>query len=245
MKTARHTRRGGAGKASSQRRGLVHLTGRGLTYHRFRADIQGRNHGRERSTESSHCRSPLTLGRRGRTTGRPGLAGRCGPPGAGPAKSHPEAVKGHHEQGSRRRPDVDGERARGACLPAAPTTPAPAAPRRLPDPAGPRLQQGLIRHPIGSEGTGRYWSGRYKALQTQLERDRDVRRRTAVAASMPSPRSTSTQGDRIQQAKVATDRQKALDELNRLTKAIADGKKAIADFQEEARRSGIPPGWLR
>ena len=41
------------------------------------------------------------------------------------------------------------------------------------------------------------------------------------------------------------ERQKAIADLNRLTKEIADGKKAIADFQEEARRAGVPPGWLR
>ena len=28
-------------------------------------------------------------------------------------------------------------------------------------------------------------------------------------------------------------------------KAIEDGKKAIADFEEEARRAGVPAGWLR
>ena len=49
----------------------------------------------------------------------------------------------------------------------------------------------------------------------------------------------------MQQAKRCDDRQKAIDELNRLTKQIADDKKAIADLQEEARRAGVPPGWLR
>jgi hypothetical protein len=30
-----------------------------------------------------------------------------------------------------------------------------------------------------------------------------------------------------------------------LKQAIVDGKKAIADLGEEARRAGVPPGWLR
>ena len=88
------------------------------------------------------------------------------------------------------------------------------------------------------------WSGRFKALQTQLERDE-----TFATALQSQINALTTQyvnqADPVQQAKVATDRQKALDELNRLTKAIADDKKAIADFQEEARRGGVPPGWLR
>ena len=41
------------------------------------------------------------------------------------------------------------------------------------------------------------------------------------------------------------ERQKAIDELNRLKKEIEDDKKAIAALQEEARRAGVPPGWLR
>ena len=31
----------------------------------------------------------------------------------------------------------------------------------------------------------------------------------------------------------------------RLKKAIENDKKALADLQEEARRAGVPPGWMR
>ena len=44
---------------------------------------------------------------------------------------------------------------------------------------------------------------------------------------------------------IANDRQRSLDELTRLKTAIQDEKKAIDEFQEEARRAGVPPGWLR
>jgi hypothetical protein len=30
-----------------------------------------------------------------------------------------------------------------------------------------------------------------------------------------------------------------------LNKSVQDPQKAIADFLEEARRAGVPPGWLR
>jgi hypothetical protein len=51
--------------------------------------------------------------------------------------------------------------------------------------------------------------------------------------------------DPAQQAVIARDRQRSLGELDRLKKAIEDGRKAIAGLEEEARRAGVPPGWLR
>ena len=44
---------------------------------------------------------------------------------------------------------------------------------------------------------------------------------------------------------IEQNRNRALAELARLQKSIADDRKAIADLEEEARRSGVPPGWLR
>ena len=51
--------------------------------------------------------------------------------------------------------------------------------------------------------------------------------------------------DPAQRALISQNRQRAIVELDRLTKAIAEGKKAIADLEEEARRASVPPGWLR
>ena len=89
-----------------------------------------------------------------------------------------------------------------------------------------------------------YWSGRAKDLQMQLDRDD-----TFMVAMQSRINALATQyfnqADPVQQAKLATDKQKTLDELNRLTKQITDDKKAIADLQEEARRAGVPSGWLR
>jgi hypothetical protein len=89
-----------------------------------------------------------------------------------------------------------------------------------------------------------YWSGRVKTLQGQLERDQSY----AVALESRINALTTqyvNQSDPIQQAAAATDRQNALAEKTRLTKQIEDDKKAITDLQEEARRAGVPPGWLR
>ena len=51
--------------------------------------------------------------------------------------------------------------------------------------------------------------------------------------------------DPVQRAMIAATAQKSIGELKRLNKAIVDDKKAIADLEEEARRAGVPPGWLR
>ena len=55
----------------------------------------------------------------------------------------------------------------------------------------------------------------------------------------------TSRDDPAQRAVVATDRQKALAELARVKDDIARQNKAIADIQDEARRGGIPPGWVR
>jgi hypothetical protein len=51
--------------------------------------------------------------------------------------------------------------------------------------------------------------------------------------------------DPVQRAKIAADRDKALADLDRAKKEIEQHTKAIAGIQEEARRAGAPPGWVR
>ena len=38
---------------------------------------------------------------------------------------------------------------------------------------------------------------------------------------------------------------KAKEDISRLTAIVVNDKRALADFEEEARRAGVPPGWLR
>ena len=51
--------------------------------------------------------------------------------------------------------------------------------------------------------------------------------------------------DPYQRAKIGADRDKALAELGRVQKEVVDGTKAIAAIQEEARKTGVPAGWVR
>jgi hypothetical protein len=89
-----------------------------------------------------------------------------------------------------------------------------------------------------------YWSARMKELRERLQRDQMF-----AEALQTRINSLTTdfvnRDDPAQRAQIGTDRQNALDELARLKKTIDDDKKAIADAEEEARRSGVPAGWLR
>jgi hypothetical protein len=120
-----------------------------------------------------------------------------------------------------------------------PSSPATAAPAQK----APDAEKGAAadKEPVKDQA---YWAGRKKALDQQLDRD------TTYADALQS-RINALQTDFVnrddpaQRAVIERDRQKAIAELNRLKQQIVDGKKAIADFEEEARRAGVPPGWLR
>ena len=89
-----------------------------------------------------------------------------------------------------------------------------------------------------------YWSGRMKQLQVALDRD------TTYSEALQSRINALTtdfvnRDDPVQRGKIGDDRKKAVAELDRLKQQIIDDKKAIADLEEEARRAGVPPGWLR
>ena len=89
-----------------------------------------------------------------------------------------------------------------------------------------------------------YWSARMKELTTQLDRDQGYAEAMQTRVSALTTDFTA-RDDPAQRAVVARDRQRALDELDRLRKAIETDRQALADFQEEARRASVPPGWLR
>jgi DNA repair exonuclease SbcCD ATPase subunit len=89
-----------------------------------------------------------------------------------------------------------------------------------------------------------YWAGRVKQLQEQLDRDQTYA--DAMQSRINGLNADFTaRDDPAQRTVLDNDRRKALAELDRLKQAIVTDKKAIADLQDEARRTGVPPGWLR
>ena len=89
-----------------------------------------------------------------------------------------------------------------------------------------------------------YWFGRLKTLEDKLLRDTNY-----LDAMQTRINALNTdfvnRDDPAQRGVVERDRQKAIAEQNRLKQDVLDDKKAIADLEEEARRAGVPPGWLR
>lgn len=89
-----------------------------------------------------------------------------------------------------------------------------------------------------------YWRARITAAHEQLQRTKLF---TEALQSRINALSTDfvNRDDPAQRALIAQDRQTALAELARTQNETRDLTKAIADIEEEARRAGVPPGWLR
>ena len=90
----------------------------------------------------------------------------------------------------------------------------------------------------------KYWSERKKQLDAKLERDK------VLADAMQSRinglnTDFAARSDPAQRAQIERDRQRAVAELDGLQKAIKADQKALTDFDEEARKASVPPGWIR
>jgi hypothetical protein len=122
-------------------------------------------------------------------------------------------------------------------------TPAAARPEAVKDnKESPKGAQAAGEKPVVKDQS--YWGDRRKSLTAQIDRDQ------TLADALQSRINALTtdfvnRADPAQRAVIERDRQKALAELAGLKKQIEDDKKAIAGFEEEARRAGVPPGWLR
>ena len=94
------------------------------------------------------------------------------------------------------------------------------------------------------KGDAAAWKKRRESIETALERAKTFAealqsRINGLTADF------SARDDPAQRSIVAADKQRALTELDRVKKEIQQNTKALADLQEEARKSGVPPGWLR
>jgi hypothetical protein len=89
-----------------------------------------------------------------------------------------------------------------------------------------------------------YWAGRMKELRTNQERlqifaDSLQSRINALKTDFVN------RDDPAQRAKIEADLNASLAELERVKKDLAGQVKAIQALEDEARRAGVPPGWLR
>jgi len=125
-----------------------------------------------------------------------------------------------------------------AVQPAASSTTTPAAP------AAGQAQSTPEQKPAGSEKNEAWWRNRITTARDELRRNEVFlealqSRVNALSADFVN------RDDPYQRAKIGEERQKTLAQMDQVRKEIEEDKKLIEEIEEEARKAGVPPGWLR
>jgi hypothetical protein len=88
------------------------------------------------------------------------------------------------------------------------------------------------------------WRARMSQARTDLDRSKMFAEALQTRANSLWADFTA-RDDPAQRSVIEAERKKTLSELDRVKGEIESKTKAIADLEEEARRAGVPPGWLR
>jgi hypothetical protein len=118
--------------------------------------------------------------------------------------------------------------------------PPPAAgaqPPSTPDASQPPAPAGLVKDEA-------YWKKRMADVRAALDRSKTFADALQVQINSLT-NDFIARDDPAQKAKLGADRDKALAQLENLQKEITANTKAIADVEEEARKAGVPAGWVR
>jgi hypothetical protein len=98
--------------------------------------------------------------------------------------------------------------------------------------------------PKPAERDETYWKGRMTAARDAVNRSKMFL--DALQSRINALTTDFTnRDDPYQRAAIEQDRNKALAELERVKQDIDDQTKAIAAIEDEARKAGVPSGWLR
>jgi len=101
-----------------------------------------------------------------------------------------------------------------------------------------------VKPPDTVEKDETWWRTRMVKARADVERDR------LIVAALESrvnalTRDVANRDAPLERAALVAERLRAISELERMRQQVTDGVKAIADIEDEARRGGVPPGWLR
>jgi hypothetical protein len=123
-----------------------------------------------------------------------------------------------------------------------PAPPAPATGAEPQPPAG--GEQKPEAAPSDSSQGEAHWRARMNEAREELRRNEMF---AEALQSRINGLSTDfvNRDDPAQRARVGEDRDKALTEFNRVKGDIEKARKRIQDIEEEARKAGVPAGWLR
>src|SRR6185436_20385489 len=100
------------------------------------------------------------------------------------------------------------------------------------------------KSPQDSKGDEASWRARMQSARETLQRNQMFAEALQSRINGLTTEFTS-RDDPAQRASIANDRDKALTELNRVKDDIVKQSKAISDIQDEARKTGVPAGWVR
>ncbi|MEP7118600.1 MAG: hypothetical protein ABI880_13505 [Acidobacteriota bacterium] len=89
-----------------------------------------------------------------------------------------------------------------------------------------------------------YWKGRMTAARESVERSKTFAEALQTRINSLTA-DVISRDDPAQQRLIGENRTKAVAELDRVQREIATQNKAIAAIEDEARKAGVPPGWLR
>jgi hypothetical protein len=145
--------------------------------------------------------------------------------------------------------DLRGAPAPAQTTPPAPSTDAPSSPAPAPADGGAKAADGQAPTVDGKpaadpKGDAASWRKRREDIETALDRAKMFAEALQSRVNGLSA-DFAARDDPAQRSRVGADRQKALTELERVKTEISKHAKALTDLQEEARKSGVPPGWLR
>jgi hypothetical protein len=117
------------------------------------------------------------------------------------------------------------------------TTPAPAAPAT-------QAEAPPTTEPPDPTKDEKYWRDRMADARARLAQNQVM---LAALESRVNALMTDfvNRDDPAQKAAIADDRGKAIGQMNRVKQDIEKITKEIADIEEEARKAGVPAGWLR
>jgi hypothetical protein len=98
----------------------------------------------------------------------------------------------------------------------------------------------------GASGDDRgeaFWQGRISQAREGLRRNEIVLE--ALQARVNGLTMDYDRHDPFERNTIGDSRKKALEEIERVKAEIEQSRKQIAAIEEEARKAGVPPGWLR
>ena len=98
--------------------------------------------------------------------------------------------------------------------------------------------------PQGDQKDQAYWKGRMAAAREELRRSEMFAEALQTRVNTLN-KDFNSRDNPAQRSAIGADRTEALNELTRVKQDVERGKKQIADIEEEARKAGVPPGWVR